>query len=314
MARLFTAGPATREYSGSDTLGLAYGGLSVNVSIDPAAASVLVVGGVPESRTLTIVALLLLALAMGAAALLMLRREYRLVRLREDFVSGVSHELRTPLTQIRVLSELLESDGFHGDAERARATGAIHREALRLSNLVDNILEFGKRRRAAGTGPAARVSLAVILNELPEVFGPILDAQRNRLLVVTETDREIVADRDALRRIFRNLVENAAKYGPEGQTIRITLSGSGAAARVTVDDEGPGIRAGERQRIWEPYYRLERDRNGPAGGSGLGLSVVADLVAQAGGRAWVEDAPGRGARFVVEFPAADAQIVPTVPE
>jgi signal transduction histidine kinase len=75
-------------------------------------------------------------------------------------------------------------------------------------------------------------------------------------------------------------------------------------AWITVDDEGPGIPEAERSRVWQPYYRLDRDRNAPAGGSGLGLSVVADLARGLGGRAWVGEAPGGGARFSVELPGA----------
>ena len=304
---IFEAGPDTRSFVGTDTLGWAFGNLMVTAAIDPAAARLLINGGLPASRAPMIVALLALTLAMGGAALLLLRREHRLARLREDFVSGVSHELRTPLTQIRMLSELLQSEGFHTEAERARATEVIHREALRLTNLVDNVLEFSRLRRPAKAGPPAPVALAQVAHELAESFAPLLDAQGHRLELSIADDLEIPGDRDAISRVLRNLVENAVKYGPAGQTIHLTLERTDppGGARVTVDDQGPGIPRDERTRIWQPYYRLDRDRNAPAGGSGLGLSVVADLMRLLGGRASVEDAPGRrGARFAVEFPGA----------
>jgi len=306
---IFQAGPDTRSFTGTDTLGLAYGSLTVTAAIHPAAARLLLAGGLPPSRAPTIVALLALTLAMGGAALLLLRREHRLARLREDFVSGVSHELRTPLTQIRMLSELLQSEGFHTNAERRHAIEVIHREALRLTNLVDNVLEFSRLRRPARSAPPTRVSLATVTRELAESFEPLLEAQKNRLELDIVHDLEVPGDRDTIIRVLRNLVENAVKYGPAGQTIRVTL-GDGeppGAARVTVDDQGPGIPSSEWARIWQPYYRLDRDRNAPAGGSGLGLSVVADLMRLLGGRAWVGTAPGGGARFTVEFPASNAR-------
>jgi signal transduction histidine kinase len=305
---LFEAGPDTRSFLGTDTLGIAFGNLVVTAAIDPAAARMLISGGLPTSRAPTIVALFALTLAMGGAALLLLRREHRLARLREDFVSGVSHELRTPLTQIRILSELLQSDGFRTEAEKERATGVIHREALRLTNLVDNVLEFARLRRPAKVGPPAPVALAEVALELAESFAPLLEAQDNRLDVVIGDDLEVPGDRDAISRVLRNLVENAVKYGPPGQTIRLAMTRTepAGAALVTVDDGGPGIPRDDRARIWQPYYRLDRDRNAPAGGSGLGLSVVADLMRLLGGRAWVEDVPGGGggARFTAEFPGA----------
>jgi signal transduction histidine kinase len=308
---LFGAGPVTGAFLGTDTLGRQFGDLTVTAAIAPAAVPMLLVGGLPASRGPTIAALLVLTLGLGGAALLLLRRENRLVRLREDFVSSVSHELRTPLTQIRLLSELLESDGFRSDAEKSRATGIIHREALRLTNLVDNVLDFARRRRPAATAPSANnpVSLTDVAQELAETFAPLLQPQDHRLEVALVADLEVPGDRDAIVRVIRNLLENAIKYGPPGQTIRLTIAPADVAgvAWITVDDEGPGIPEAERSRIWQPYYRLDRDRNAPAGGSGLGLSVVADLARGLGGRAWVDAAPGGGARFSVELPGARAR-------
>ncbi len=309
---LFTAGPDTHAFVGIDTLGASLGGLTVTAAIHPDAAPLLLGGGLPGSRVPTIAALLALAVALGGGALMLLRREHRLARLREDFVSSVSHELRTPLTQIRLLSELLGSDGFRSAAERERATGVIHREALRLTNLVDNILEFARLRRTSGAPAATPVSLAAVATELAESLAPLLDSQGARLEVVVEEDLFVAGGRDTVSRILRNLVENAVKYGAPGQTIRLTVARGGAAgaARITVDDEGPGIPEGERTRIWQPYYRLDRDRNAAIGGSGLGLSVVAEVMRELGGSASVGDAPGKGARFVIEFPGAvDAALV-----
>jgi signal transduction histidine kinase len=117
----------------------------------------------------------------------------------------------------------------------------------------------------------------------------------------------VAGDRDAVVGILRNLLENAVKYGPAGQTVRLAAVRDNGVARITIDDQGPGIPPGDRTRIWRPYQRLERDRNAPVGGSGLGLSVVGELTAASNGRAWVEDAPGGGARFVVELPVAEPE-------
>jgi signal transduction histidine kinase len=303
---LFARGPETHRYSGTDTLGSAYGDMVAMAAINPDAAELLVAGGLPPSRVPMIIGLFLLSLAMGGGGVLLRRREHRLASLREDFVSGVSHELRTPLTQIRMLSELLETDGFKSPSERSRAIEIIHRESLRLTNLVDNVLEFTRLRRTAPAGAAERVSIGDVLREVAESFTPLLEAQGNRIEVDAAHGLEILGDRDALSRVLRNLVENAAKYGPASQTIRMSLTRAdqNGTARVTVDDEGPGIPPSERERIWQPYYRLDRDRNAPAGGSGLGLSVVADLVRMLGGSVSVGDAPGKGARFTVDLPIA----------
>jgi len=301
---LFARGPGTDRFVGLDTMGVDYGGMIAMATINPAGAEALVAGGLPPTRVPMILALLALALGLGATAGLLLRRAYRLAELREDFVSGVSHELRTPLTQIRMHSELLATEGFKSSAERARAVDVIHRESLRLTNLVDNILEFARLRRTQVVPEASAVSLSDVAREVSDALAPILESSGNKLDLVNGDGIEILGDRDSVIRILRNLIENAVKYGPAGQTVRVILSRDGArTARVIVEDEGPGIPATERERIWQPYYRLDRDRNAKTG-SGLGLSVVADLVRALGGRVSVDDAPGKGARFTIDVPAA----------
>jgi signal transduction histidine kinase len=109
-------------------------------------------------------------------------------------------------------------------------------------------------------------------------------------------------DRDALRQILLNLLDNAVKYGPAGQTISVGSEIAGDRARVWVEDQGPGIPRDERQRVWEPYVRLNREAESATGGSGIGLSVVRELVTLHGGRTRAESAPGGGARVVIELP------------
>jgi signal transduction histidine kinase len=134
---------------------------------------------------------------------------------------------------------------------------------------------------------------------------PLLASRGVTVDIAISEQLRVVGDGHSIGRVLRNLVENAVKYGPSGQTIRLTIERADAGlGRIAVDDQGPGIPREERSRIWQPYYRLDRDRNGSAGGSGIGLAVVADLMRMMAGRAWVGDAPGGGSRFAVEFPLA----------
>src|SRR6185503_21283979 len=107
---------------------------------------------------------------------------------------------------------------------------------------------------------------------------------------------------DALRQVLLNLLDNAAKYGPAGQTITVGSEIAGEHARIWVEDEGPGIPNEDRHRVWEPYVRLNREAESATGGSGIGLSVVRELVTLHGGRTRAESAPGGGARVVIELP------------
>jgi signal transduction histidine kinase len=290
--------------------------LSARVELRPEAAARLVEGGVPASPLPLLVGLLAATAAVVAVAFLQLRRQHELARLRADFVSGVSHELRTPLTQIRMFSELLLGGRLRSDDERDRSLRLIDREARRLAYLVENVLDFSRAERGTLHVSPEPMALAPAVEEIVEGFAPVARARGMRLRTVLDRDAAARLDRGGFRQVLLNFLENAVKYGPTGQTIAVGAAREGAVVRVCVDDQGPGIPPARRGRIWEPYYRLDREIDRVVGGSGIGLSVVRDLVARHGGRTWMEDAPGGGARFVAEFPAAalPADERTTVPE
>lgn len=297
-------------YSGtvraSRSLGAESGGLHVEVAIRPDQASQLIIGGLPSSRLPLLLTLLVLTLGVGAAALVQFRREAELQRFRDDFVSGVSHELRTPLAQIRIFAELQESGKLATPEDRRRATTVIHRESRRLSHLVDNILQFSRMRHAGGPRmPREELDLADALDDGIGAMETLLRERGMSLELDAESGVHVLANREALTRVVVNLLDNASKYGPEGQQVRVEVRRIDGQARLAVEDQGPGVPPAERQRVWQPYRRLERDVKARLPGTGIGLSVVAELVAAHGGRAWIEDAPEGGARFVAELPLAE---------
>jgi signal transduction histidine kinase len=114
----------------------------------------------------------------------------------------------------------------------------------------------------------------------------------------------VSVDRDALRQMLLNLLDNAVKYGPAGQVITIGTETTGDRVRIFVEDQGPGIPHEDRQRVWEPYVRLGRAAETATGGSGIGLAVVRELVSLHNGRTRAEGTPGGGARMVIELPMA----------
>ncbi len=280
------------------------GGMRVQVALRPDMAPKLVIGGMPRSNLPMLLSLLALTAGLVVAALLQLRREYELSRLRADFVSGVSHELRTPLAQIRMFSETLLLGRVRSDEERERSLEIIDQEARRLTHLVENLLHFSRSERQLTQLSPAPAPLAHLLSEAAEGFAP-LAAARGVTLRTDLTDSVVApVDADALRQMLLNLLDNAVKYGPSGQTVTLGLTVGEGRARICVDDQGPGIPAADRERIWDQFWRLERDRGSAVAGTGIGLSVVRELVALHGGRAWAEDAPGSGGggRFVIELP------------
>lgn len=279
-------------------------GFTAEVEIDPSAAPSLVIGGLPASRVPQVVALLGLAAGLLAAAVLQVRRERRLALLRAEFVASASHELRTPLAQIRMFAETLRLGRVRSEKEGQRSLEIIDREARRLSYLVENLLQFSGSGRRSGTPVPEPQELAPLAIEVVESFSPL--AARGGVQVVTRLDRALRArvDADAFRQILLNLLDNALKYGPPGQEVTVTLTGEGGGARLAVEDQGPGIPAAERERVFEPFHRLDRDRASTITGTGLGLAVVRELALRHGGRCVVESGREGGARVFVDLPVA----------
>jgi signal transduction histidine kinase len=297
------------DFTAADTLKGHFGNLVLRVGLRPEYADRLVVGGLPRSRLPLLLGLFALTAGLLVVALLQLRRQQELVRLRTDFVSGVSHELRTPLAQIRWFAELLHMGKLRSEEERHRSLRIIDQEARRLTYLVENVLSFSRAERKANRISSTATDLEREVRDALEMFGPLARSRRATLRSELEHGITLEVDRDALRQVLLNLLDNAVKYGPRGQTVTVGMSaanenGHGPRVRLWVEDQGPGIPAADRDRVWEPYVRLDRDVDGATGGSGIGLAVVRELVTLHGGKTWLEEGrSGTGTRVVIELPA-----------
>jgi signal transduction histidine kinase len=295
-------GWAAPTYSAADTIEPNFGRLVMRVSLRPDFAGMLIVGGLPGSRVPALVALFVIAAGLLTVALLQLRRQQQLARLRTEFVSGVSHELRTPLAQIRWFAELLHLGKLRTEEERGRSAGIIDQEARRLTYLVENVLNFSRSEKGTNRVSPSPADLDHEIQDVIELFAPLARARKMTLATALDANAVVTFDRDALRQILLNLLDNAAKYGPPGQTITVGSEIAGDVARIWVEDEGPGIPHEDRRRVWDPYVRLNRATESATGGSGIGLSVVRELVALHGGCTRAEGSPGGGARVLVELP------------
>lgn len=298
---------------GHDTLGSYIANLRVDVSLRPEMAGRLVIGGLPKSRLPLLLTLLVLTAGLIVIALIQLKRESDLAALRTEFVSGVSHELRTPLAQIRMFAETLLLGRVRSEEERQRSLGIIDQEARRLTTLVENLLHFSRSERQSLRISPAPTLLGPVIRRVLESFTPLTETRGVRLATALADGLVANVDEGALRQMLLNLLDNAVKYGPEGQAVTVGSEAVLDRVRIWVQDQGPGVPPGERERVWERFWRLERDRGTAIAGTGIGLSVVRELATLHGGRAWVETAPAGGARFVIDLPAAEAPVAPPAP-
>ena len=303
-----SAAQYTSPFTARDTLGTDMGDLFAHTTLRAEVADQLIIGGLPKSRLPLILGLLTLTAVLIGSALVQLRRESQLTRLRSDFISGVSHELRTPLAQIRMFSETLTLGRVRSDDERRRSLAIIDQEARRLTHLVENLLHFSRSERQTAHITPEPTKLAPLVQEVIDGFAPLAAARGATLAASVPEDLIVPADPGAVRQMLLNLLDNAVKYGPAGQEVRIGASRDNGVARLWVDDGGPGIPRADRERVWVRFWRLERDRDSAVAGSGIGLAVVRELASLHHGRAWIDDTdPSTGAppgtRVVIELPA-----------
>ena len=219
----------------------------------------------------------------------------------EQFVADASHELRTPVTAIRGYAELYRSGGLEDRAHLDRAMTRIEQESERMGGLVEDLLLLARldehrplEREAvdlAGLATDATTDLRAIDPDRPVV----LHVGRGGAATVEGDERR-------LRQVLANLLNNARVHTPARTPVAVTVDRTAADVRVVVADEGPGIAPADRERIFERFYRTDRSRSRESGGSGLGLSIVAAVVAAHGGAVRVESAPGAGTAFTVELP------------
>lgn len=271
------------------------GRLEVTLTAD--AIPVLMPRGYPPAPALPVAVAAAVAAAVVAVLAFAAWRALALARARTDFASTVTHELRTPLTQIQLFAETLLLDRARGPDQRRAAIEAIVRETRRLVQMVENVLAVSRLDRPSGRPARRPVLLSRVLGEVLESFEPLFRQRDVHAAVRQSGPDHVVTDEDAVRRILINLVDNAVRHAPESRTVTVEVAAAATRLELAVADDGPGVPAGVRERIWRPFERGER-----TGGSGIGLAVVARLAEMQGGTARVEDAPGGGARFVVDLP------------
>ena len=288
-------------YAGEADFGAPFSQLKVAAAIRPEHASSLLIDGLPSERWALIVGLLVLAAGLMTAAAVQLRREIRFARQRADFVSGVSHELRTPLAQIRLFGETLLLGRVRSSDEARRAAEVIVQESRRLSQMVDNVLLFSRAGRGLSAVQREHLDPAAAIEATVETFRPQAPSKQAVIsLDATASATPAFVDPNALRQVLLNLLDNAVKYGPRGQTIRVKAERCDRTLRLEVEDEGPGIAPADAARIWDPFWRASGSAEG---GTGLGLAIVRELATRHGGSATLERAHSGGARFVVTFDA-----------
>lgn len=224
-----------------------------------------------------------------------------LEQVRQEFLSNVSHELRTPLTAMLAFLETLEAGALDDREASERFLAIIRRNALRMNDLIDDILELSAIETGNVRVRTTQVELAPIVSEV--ISSLAAKAEERRVVVRNEVDLEatVFADPRRLEQMLTNLVENAIKFNRENGSVTIKHD-RGERDRIIVEDTGEGIPAQHLERLFERFYRADRARSRELGGIGLGLAIVKHLARAHDGEVTVSSELGKGTTFTIELP------------
>lgn len=217
------------------------------------------------------------------------------------FSGDASHELRTPLTALRAVGEI--SLRRPQTAEEYREViGSMLEEVDRLTHLSDDLLTLARAETGRAHLHVESVDLAALAREVASHLLVLAEERSQTVDVLAEAPVTVLGDRAALRQALVNLLDNAIKYSPPNTRILVAAGFAGADAFLRVVDEGPGIRAADQPRVFDRFFRADRQRSREMGGTGLGLSIVKLVAETHGGTVSLESEPNHGCTFTVHLP------------
>lgn len=266
-------------------------------------------GATPESIPQTISASLLAGWLAAFVALItayfLIANVMKLSERRASFVSAVTHELRTPLTTFRLYSDMLSS-GAVREEKRPVYLGVLSREADRLSHLVENVLAFSKIERGNARSNVSEIELGETLESYRERFESRLDAVGLSLNLIPCKEIRTTLDTSALEHVLFNLIDNAAKYASSSEPPIVTLEAKASEEEISIriSDNGPGIAANERRRIFQAFHKSAKQAAETKPGVGLGLALSKRLARSMGGKLSCQPKANgtAGASFTLSLP------------
>ena len=222
----------------------------------------------------------------------------RLERTRRDYVANVSHELRTPLTAMRGLIEPLRDGMVKSEETRMRYYDILLRETLRLSRLINDLMELSRLQSGKLSLEVKHVVLRTIIEDMADKYAGTAEDRNQtfRLLVKPEDCPDVLTNADRAEQVMVILLDNAMKYMPEGGTISLDVTTEDDHAVVSVSDTGIGIAEEDLPYVFDRFYKADKSRTGLSG-SGLGLSIAREILQSMGERIYVTSRPGEGSTF-----------------
>lgn len=230
-------------------------------------------------------------------------KERKLEELRRDFVANVSHELRTPLSYLQGYTELLLDGMAKTKDEQNKYLNIILDESLRLKRLVNELLDLTQLQTGNLNLKKDTVNLAELVTKVIAKLNPIAEKRCVKLeLQSNKEDNVVLGDADRLEQVLINLLDNALRYSPNNESIKIEVTEEEQFIRVGLTDKGQGIPNEELNLIWERFHRVDKARSRQHGGTGLGLAIVKNIIEAHHGKVGVVSCEGKSTTFWFKLP------------
>ena len=227
----------------------------------------------------------------------------KIKRMKEDFISSVSHELKTPISAVKMLTETLKRGTVKQDARKEQYYDMIIRESDRLTRFINKILDFSKIEKGGKVFYFEKANVADVAKEAVEIYKD--EAQDEDLKIRSTTEKDEISaeiDKDAILQVIFNLIDNAYKYSKDEKEITVNVKEAGGNVRIEVIDKGLGVPKDKIERIFDKFYRADKDMMKGIKGSGLGLSFVKSVIDEHSGKIAVESEVGKGTKFIILLP------------
>lgn len=233
--------------------------------------------------------------------------EHRVERMRVDFVANASHELRTPLASLTGFIETLQGPARNDPNARDQFLGIMLDQARRMKRLIDDLLSLSRIEMRAHVVPDTSVDLTAIIRHVADALAPVAAENKVKVLLnLPDAPVILPGDRDELVQVASNLIENAIKYGADGERVEVSLEPDAMSSTplmvFSVRDHGPGIAAEHLPRLTERFYRVDVKESRERKGTGLGLAIVKHIVQRHRGKLTIDSSEGLGATFQVRLP------------
>ena len=248
--------------------------------------------------------LIVIILAFGLFfTLFTVNNELRLTRMKSNFITTVSHEFKSPLTIIRQMAEMLDSGRVPDGERKQKYYSAILQESERLTHLIDNILDFSKIEAGLKNFSFKEDNLAEVVKDTVMSFKHyLIDKGFQINLIIPESIPDSVFDKDAIKQVLQNLIDNACKYSGDSKKIEIKVVQVDSGITINVKDYGIGIGKEEKDKIFSQFYRAGDELTQNVKGSGIGLTIVKQIVEAHQGTIKLKSEPGKGSNFQIELP------------